>query len=44
MKKETTTKFYGFFVYFWRTYEIPKFWMIKLRLDVSDAIHAKKHT
>ena len=32
---------------FWpilRTFEVTKFWMIKLRLDVSDVIQANEHT
>ena len=44
MKKEPSTKFYGIFDYFWQTYEITKFWTIKLCLDVSDVIHVNEPT
>ena len=37
-------KFYGVFVQFWWTYEVAKFWIIKLYLDVHDIIHMNKHT
>ena len=33
-----------FIDHFLRTYEVKKFSMIKLYLEVSDVIHAKKHT
>ena len=42
MSKEPLIKFYGIFDNFSLTYEIAKFWMIKLRLDVSDVIHANE--
>ena len=44
MEKEHFTHFYGRFDNFSWTYEVAKFWMIKLCLDVSDVIHKNKHT
>ena len=38
------TKFYGVFNHFSRTYEVQKFWIIKLCIQVSDIIHVNKHT
>ena len=37
-------QFYSRFDHFSWTYEVVKFWIIKLCLDVSDIIHANKHT
>ena len=44
VEKKPCTKFYGVFDHFLLTYEVAKFWMIKLCLNVSDAIHANEHT
>ena len=44
MEKELFTPFYGRFDQFSWTYEVVKFWMIKLCLDVRDVIHANEHT
>ena len=44
MGKKPPVKFYDVFVHFLQTYEVAKFWMMKLYLDVSDIIHVKKHT
>ena len=44
MEKKPPIKFIGVFVYFLRTYEVPKFWMIKNYLDISDVIHANEHS
>ena len=44
MEKKPAIKFYDAFVYFSRTLEVEKYWMIKLYLDSSDVIHANKHT
>ena len=35
--KKNPIKFYGVLAHFSRTYEVVKFWMIELYLDVSDA-------
>ena len=43
MEKKPPINFYGVFDQFSRTYEVAKFWIIKLFLDVSDVIHAKEH-
>ena len=37
-------KFYGVFDHFSWTYEVAKFWTIKLYLDVRGVIHANEHT
>ena len=37
-------KFYDGFDHFSRTYEVPKFWIIKLYLDVSNVIYAIEYT
>ena len=39
MKKKPSTESYGIFDYLSQTYEITKFQMIKLRLDVGDVMH-----
>ena len=44
MEKKRPIKFYGVFYYFPRTYEVAKFWMIKLCLNVIDVVHANGHT
>ena len=36
MEKKPSLKFYGVFDHFSQTYEIAKFWIIKLYFDVSD--------
>ena len=36
--------FYGRFDHFSWTYEVAKFWMIKLCLDVIGIMHANEHT
>ena len=43
-EKNPPIRFYGVFVYFLRPYEVAKFWMIELYLDVSVVIRANKHT
>ena len=42
--KEPFTKFYVCFDHFSWTYEVAKFLMIKLCLDVIDVIHVNEHT
>ena len=44
MEKKPPIKFYSVFNHFLRSYQVKKFWMIKLYLDLSDVIHANKHT
>ena len=44
MKKEPFTQFYGRFDPFSWTYQVAKFSMIKLCLDVSGVLHANEHT
>ena len=44
MKKKPSLNIYGVFGHFSQTYEITKPGMIKLCLDVSDAIHPNGHT
>ena len=44
MEKKPPMKFCGVFVYYSRTYEVAKFWMIKFCLDVGDVILEKVHT
>ena len=44
MKKKPSSKFNGVFDHFSQIYEVRKFQMIKLCLDVSDVIHANEHT
>ena len=44
MEEQPPIKFYSAFGNFLRTYEVAKFWMIKLCLDTSDVIHANEHT
>ena len=39
MEKEPFTHFYGHFDHYSWTYEVEKFWMIKLCADVTDVIH-----
>ena len=43
MGKKPPIKFYGIFDQFLRTYEVSKFWMINLYLNVSDIMHANEH-
>ena len=43
MEIKPPIKFYGTFDYFSRTSEVKKFWIIKLCLNASDAIHVNKH-
>ena len=43
-RKKPPIKFYGVFDHFSRAYEVAKFWMIKLYVNVSDVIHANDHT
>ena len=40
IERKPSIKCYGVFDNFSRTYEVVKFWMIKLYLDVCDVIHA----
>ena len=40
MEKKPPIKFYGVFDHFSRTYEVAKFWMIELYLNVSDIMNA----
>ena len=42
--RKNPIKFYDFFAYSLRTYEVLKFWLIKLYFDLNDIIHANKHT
>ena len=44
MEEKPSTKFYGVFDHFLQIYEVTKFQMKKLRLDVSDVVHANEHT
>ena len=44
IEKKPPIKLYVVFVHFSLTFEIAKFWMIKLYLDVSDVIHTNEHT
>ena len=44
VEKNPPLKYYGAFVNFSRTYEVAKFWMIKLYRDVSDVIDANEDT
>ena len=44
MEKKPPMKFCGVFTHFSRTYEVAKFWMIKLYLDVIDVLHGNEHT
>ena len=37
-------KFYDSFDHFSRTYEVPKFWIIKLYLDVRNVVYAIEYT
>ena len=43
-EKKSPIKFHGVFVHFSRNCEVAKFSVIKLCLDVSNAIHANEHT
>ena len=43
MVKEPFVQFYGSSDHFSGTYEVAKFQMIKLCLDVSDVIHANEY-
>ena len=43
-RKKPPIKCYGVFNHSLQTYEVAKFWMIKLCLDVSNVIHANEHT
>ena len=43
IKKEPNTKFQSFFDHFLRTYEVIKFWMVRLCLDASDVMYANEH-
>ena len=43
MEKKRPIKFCGVSDHFLRTYEIEKFWMIKLYLGVSDVIYANEY-
>ena len=43
-EKKAPIKFYGILLHFSGTYEVAKFWVVKLYLDVSDAIHENDHT
>ena len=38
MEEKASSKFYGVFDHFLQIYEVTKFQMIKLRLDVSDVM------
>ena len=42
--KKNPSKFNGVFDHFSQIYEVTKFQMIKLCLDVSDVIHTNEHT
>ena len=42
-EKEIFTQFYGRFDHFLRTYSAANFWMIKLCLNVNNAIHANEY-
>ena len=44
LMKKKPSKFNGVFDHFSQIYEVTKFQMIKLCLDVSDVIHANEHT
>lgn len=44
MEKEPSTNFYGVFNHFSQTYDGTKVSMVKMCLDVSDVVHANKHT
>ena len=44
MEKKPSLKFYGVFDHFSQTYEIAKFWIIKLYFDVSDVMQGNEHT
>ena len=44
LEKKPPIKFYGVFDHFSRTYEVAKFWMIELYLNVSDIMNANSHT
>ena len=44
MEKKPPLKFIGVFVHFLRTYEVPKFSMIKSYLDISDVIRVYEHS
>ena len=43
-RKSLLYSFMVFSDHFSRTYEVAKFWVIKLYLDVSDVIHVTEHT
>ena len=43
MGKKPPIKFYGIFDQFLRTYEVSKFWMINLYLNLSDIMHTNEH-
>ena len=44
LEKKPTIKFYGVFDHFLGTYEVAKFSMTELYLDVSDVIQTNEHT
>ena len=44
MEKEPFTHFYGHFDHYSWTYEVEKFWMIKLCVDVTDVIHPNEYS
>ena len=44
IKKEPNTKFQSVFDHFLQTYEVMKFWMVRLCLDPSDVMYANEHT
>ena len=44
VKKKTSVKSNGLFVHLSWAYEVAKFWVFKLHLDVSDIIHANEQT
>ena len=43
-EKKAPIKFFDILLHFSGTYEVAKFWVVKLYLDVSDVIHANEHT
>ena len=44
MKEKPPINFYSVFDHFSQTYEVKKFCIIKLYLNVSDVIHTNRHT
>ena len=44
MEENSPIKFYGVLLHFSGTYEVAKFWMVKLYPHGIDVIHANKHT